>query len=158
MLVRMKTRIGGYRNGEPWPAPGETIDVPAHEAHGLIANGYATQERDDSEPITGELIDGATGAVLATGLELELTNDGTGAALPAADPDNNEERESDADWTFSDTPEHGDAEAATDGDSSTAGDSGTQAATEPVAPAAGAATKPTAARTSKPAAKPKPKR
>lgn len=41
MLVRMKTNITGYRNEEPWPEVGETIDVPEHEAEQLIANGYA---------------------------------------------------------------------------------------------------------------------
>jgi len=115
MLVRMKTRIGGYRNGEPWPAPGGTIDVPAHEAHGLIANGYATLVPGELE---GELIDGATGDVLATGTDLELTGDGPGAALPPVDPDNpDEEREDDGtDWTFGDTPGDGDDEAAEDSD------------------------------------------
>lgn len=41
MRVRMKQGIGGYRNGEPWPPIGGTIDVPAHEANDLIVAGYA---------------------------------------------------------------------------------------------------------------------
>lgn len=41
MQVTMRIAIGGYRNGQEWPAPGGTIDVPDHEAADLIANGYA---------------------------------------------------------------------------------------------------------------------
>jgi len=41
VLVRMKINITGSRNGEPWPAPGGTLDVPDHEAADLIAAGYA---------------------------------------------------------------------------------------------------------------------
>lgn len=41
MRVTMKTRIGGYRNGQEWPAPGGHIDVPDHEGRDLIAAGYA---------------------------------------------------------------------------------------------------------------------
>lgn len=46
MLVRMTTTIGGYRNGEPWPTVGGTIDVPDHEAADLIRNGYAEAASD----------------------------------------------------------------------------------------------------------------
>ncbi len=127
MLVRMKTRIGGYRNGEPWPAPGGTIDVPAHEAHGLIANGYASLV--PGELVEGELIDAATGDVLATGADLELTGDGT--PLPAADPDNDEQEQAD-DWSFGDTPGDGDDEAAEDSDDEAAEDSDEEAAADEV--------------------------
>ena len=41
MHVRMKTKIGGYRNEVPWPEVGDTIEVPDHEANDLIRNGYA---------------------------------------------------------------------------------------------------------------------
>lgn len=41
MRVVMTTRIGGFRNGEPWPAPNAEIDLPAHEAADLVAAGYA---------------------------------------------------------------------------------------------------------------------
>lgn len=52
MIVRMKTKIGGYRNGDKWPEVGGTIDLPAHEAESLIANGYATAAADsDPEPV-----------------------------------------------------------------------------------------------------------
>jgi hypothetical protein len=44
--VRMKQRIGGYRNGEPWPEPGASIDVPDHEADDLITQGYAAALTD----------------------------------------------------------------------------------------------------------------
>lgn len=41
MLVQMRKQIGGFRNLEPWPAPGGVIDVPDGEARDLIAHGYA---------------------------------------------------------------------------------------------------------------------
>lgn len=41
MLIRMKTNITGYRNGEPWPGPGELLECSDSEAADLIANGYA---------------------------------------------------------------------------------------------------------------------
>ena len=34
--VRMTKHISGTRNGEPWPAIGETIEVPDHEADQLV--------------------------------------------------------------------------------------------------------------------------
>jgi hypothetical protein len=43
MLVKMRTQIGGTRNGVPWPARGGLIDVPPHEAADLIAAGYAQE-------------------------------------------------------------------------------------------------------------------
>lgn len=55
MEVRMKTHIGGYRNGEPWPAIGGTIDVDDREAAELVAQRYAeylvppNEEHDASE-------------------------------------------------------------------------------------------------------------
>lgn len=151
MLVRMKTRIGGYRDGEPWPAPGGTIDVPAHEAHSLISNGYATLV--PGELLEGELIDGTTGDVLAAGTEIEVTGDGSGAALPPADPDNpSEEREDDgSDWTFGDPTEDSDEEAAADRDEPAARDGDEEAAADEVAATATeiSATVPTGARKSK---------
>lgn len=47
MRVQMNTQIGGYRNGEPWPLKGGTIDLPDHEAADLIANGYAAALEED---------------------------------------------------------------------------------------------------------------
>jgi hypothetical protein len=49
MRVTMKTNITGYRNGEPWPGVGGTIDLPDGEAADMIANGYA-KEAIDEEP------------------------------------------------------------------------------------------------------------
>jgi hypothetical protein len=61
MLVTMRTQIGGFRNGSPWPEPGGTIDVPEHEALGLIAQRYAiaAEERHD-DPSTGDDDDPST--------------------------------------------------------------------------------------------------
>lgn len=70
MLVEMKIQIQGARNGEVWPPPGGTIDVPDHEAADLIAAGYAKEATDanstgdttgdDSTPGTTEPGDDAT--------------------------------------------------------------------------------------------------
>lgn len=51
MRVRMTIQIGGSRNGEYWPAPGDTIDVPDHEAADLIANKYAELADVDQEVV-----------------------------------------------------------------------------------------------------------
>ncbi len=37
MLVQLRVKITGTRDGMPWPNPGEVIDVPADEAADLIA-------------------------------------------------------------------------------------------------------------------------
>lgn len=50
MRVEMLTQISGTRNGEEWPAPGATIEVPAHEAAGLILAGYAKEATDAPTP------------------------------------------------------------------------------------------------------------
>ncbi|MHA7270403.1 hypothetical protein [Arthrobacter sp. HLT1-20] len=39
--VRMVAKVSGTRNGQDWPAPGETIAVPVAEAKELLANGMA---------------------------------------------------------------------------------------------------------------------
>lgn len=67
MRVTMSIQIGGYRNGEPWPAPGNTIDVPEAEAHDLIANHYAEATDDqapaaDNDPAAGTEPDAAPAA------------------------------------------------------------------------------------------------
>lgn len=81
MRVRMKTKIGGYRDGAEWPEPGEYIDVPAHEAADLIANGYA-QEADSADENDDSAVDGrAPSHADATAPEAA---DGDGN--PAADP------------------------------------------------------------------------
>lgn len=46
MRVVMTVGIGGFRNGEPWPAAGDTIDLPDLEAADLIAAGYASPGED----------------------------------------------------------------------------------------------------------------
>jgi hypothetical protein len=52
MLVTMKVKIGGYRDGEPWPDVGDMIDLPAHEAQDLVAAGYAKGPTDDNDTDT----------------------------------------------------------------------------------------------------------
>ncbi|CAH0248390.1 hypothetical protein [Microbacterium sp. Bi128] len=39
--VVMLVSLSGLRDGEPWPAAGESIALPVDEAEGYIANGYA---------------------------------------------------------------------------------------------------------------------
>ena len=41
--VRMVQRIGGVRNGVPWPEPGDVVELPDSEAADMISNGYAEQ-------------------------------------------------------------------------------------------------------------------
>lgn len=42
MRVKMHHQISGTRNGQPWPARGEDVDLPDGEAQALIAQGAAT--------------------------------------------------------------------------------------------------------------------
>ncbi len=44
--VEMLVQISGTRDGEFWPEPGETIDVPAAEADTLVAAGSAKVARE----------------------------------------------------------------------------------------------------------------
>ena len=41
MRVTMRVPISGSRNGEDWPAVGETIDLPSDEAQHLCEAGLA---------------------------------------------------------------------------------------------------------------------
>lgn len=80
MRVRMKTHISGFRDGEPWPEIGGTIDVPEHEAADLAAAGYAEavdpevhdEARPEPEPET-------TGDADSQGSE---SDEGDGASEP----------------------------------------------------------------------------
>ncbi|MGW3110557.1 hypothetical protein [Streptomyces sp. NPDC001091] len=47
MLVAMPE--GAARNGEPWPAQGETADVPTADGAHFVASGIA-EEVDEEEP------------------------------------------------------------------------------------------------------------
>lgn len=67
MKVRMKIQIGGYRGGEPWPGPGEVVDVSDSEAFDLVASGYAesvnarevtTNEETPADDPDGPVTDG----------------------------------------------------------------------------------------------------
>jgi hypothetical protein len=53
MRVRMLRHISGARNGVEWPPAGGEVDLPDHEAEGLVANGYAEpadEEAHDETP------------------------------------------------------------------------------------------------------------
>lgn len=43
MRVTLTAPISGLRDGEPWPAVGESIDLPADEAEQLVRLGVATE-------------------------------------------------------------------------------------------------------------------
>lgn len=44
--VRMAARISGTRDGENWPNPGETIELPEGEANTLLISGAAVLPED----------------------------------------------------------------------------------------------------------------
>ena len=45
MKIVMSTPISGTRDGRPWPAVGETADLPDTEAEHLIEQGYAEKPK-----------------------------------------------------------------------------------------------------------------
>lgn len=47
MKIKMREQITGNRNGQYWPAPGQEIDLPEHEAAKLCAAGSAEPVVDD---------------------------------------------------------------------------------------------------------------
>lgn len=47
MRVRLTTQISGTRNGQEWPPPGHTVDLPDFEAKALISNGSAVEPGED---------------------------------------------------------------------------------------------------------------
>lgn len=50
MKIRMNVQMSGTRNGQRWPAVGETAGIPTGEATHLVASGIAEQVLD--EPVT----------------------------------------------------------------------------------------------------------
>lgn len=44
--VKVAVAISGLRNGEPWPAVGESITLPEHEAEGYLRFGYVVPIED----------------------------------------------------------------------------------------------------------------
>lgn len=63
MRVRMTTNITGFRDGEPWPAVGDDLDVGDAEGEQLIVNGYA------------ELVDGSPMFAVADLTEITATDE-----------------------------------------------------------------------------------
>lgn len=54
MKIRMLADMpeGAARNGEPWPAKGESVDLPTAEAAHLVASGIAEEvTAQDGEPV-----------------------------------------------------------------------------------------------------------
>lgn len=48
MLIKLKSHIGGFRNGVEWPPAGTIIEIPDHEAADLIAATYAEEAPADA--------------------------------------------------------------------------------------------------------------
>lgn len=55
MQVRMLRTISGDRDGQAWPPPGGTLDVPDDEAAQLIRQGLA--ETTDAVPEAATVVD-----------------------------------------------------------------------------------------------------
>ena len=51
MRVRMKVAVSGFRDGDPWPAPGGEIVVPDDEGASLCHHGIAEPV---AEPVKAE--------------------------------------------------------------------------------------------------------
>ncbi|GAB3884572.1 hypothetical protein [Terrabacter terrigena] len=63
MKVRLTSEISGSRDGKPWPAAGEEIDLPADEAASLVASGAAVPAgRGAGDVETAVVLDPATEA------------------------------------------------------------------------------------------------
>jgi hypothetical protein len=45
--IRMNIQISGSRDGAPWPAPGEIVELPEDEANDLIRNRSASEVKDE---------------------------------------------------------------------------------------------------------------
>ena len=50
MLVTMRQKISGSRDGVDWPDPGETIDLPDGEAEQLVSLGLAVAGDAPADP------------------------------------------------------------------------------------------------------------
>ena len=87
--VRMIVPISGTRNGQRWPAPGGTVDLPAEEAAAMTAAGMASTRhrhgRNRGRP-RGLRNRGRTKAAPAQGRPVTATWWGTYAALAADHP------------------------------------------------------------------------
>ena len=68
MKIRLKTEITGLRNGVPWPAVGETTELPDNEAAGMCAAGLA-------EPVAEKAEDKAEKAVPRKKAEIRKSAD-----------------------------------------------------------------------------------
>lgn len=81
MNVTMRVQISGTRDGQDWPAPGASIDVPDDEAAQLLALGLATEGSDDDrQPATDDDSD-----TDPTEAEPEAGTDSDSAPDPAPD-------------------------------------------------------------------------
>ena len=81
MRVRMKTKIGGYRNEAEWPDVGGCLTVPDHEGRDLIAVGYA-EEAPDADEDERAADDGDEAVSDTPG----IADEPAGLVLPSVDP------------------------------------------------------------------------
>lgn len=59
MLIKMRARISGTRDGASWPAIGETIDLPDGEAVDLLNAGLAEAEPAEVETADDPAVESA---------------------------------------------------------------------------------------------------
>lgn len=52
MRVQLLTAITGTRDGQDWPAAGESVDLPDAEARDMIAAGLVVEVADAPKPQT----------------------------------------------------------------------------------------------------------
>lgn len=55
MKVRIIVAQSGLYNGAQWPGVGETIDLPAHVAHGMIGAGHVEDAKSKAETAAPEV-------------------------------------------------------------------------------------------------------
>lgn len=60
MRVKMRQRISGTRNGQVWPAAGESLELPESEARDLVRLGYAESADEPEAAIDPKPVETAT--------------------------------------------------------------------------------------------------
>jgi membrane protein involved in colicin uptake len=88
--VRLVARISGTRDGEDWPAPGETIALPEAEANQLLLNGMAVTPDVETATANGAVETATTRGnqpLRQTAAQAKADADAQAAAKAKADAD-----------------------------------------------------------------------
>lgn len=80
MKVRIIVPQTGLYNGAPWPAPGETIDLPEHVAEGMIRNGHVENAKGKASDEAREAADKAAADLAAADVALKADTEAAEAA------------------------------------------------------------------------------